>query len=116
MIHHYHKGEIINVDLGEPPDNVKGHEQAYERPCIIIKPFPQLQLAVVVPCTSKEPKYSIYTIVKILKGSGGLMTDSYALCHQIRTISYDRIISKRGIIDKKDLLKIQAVLLDTLEL
>jgi mRNA interferase MazF len=112
----YSKGTIVNVNLGEPPGQVKGHEQGFERPCIILKSFPQLQLAIVIPCTSKEQKYSYYTIVRLLKGSGGLKKDSFALCHQIRTISFDRITSEIGVIEHKDLLKIQAVLVDTLEL
>ena len=110
------KGEIINVNLGAPPKEVKGHEQAFERPCVVIKSFNNLELAVVVPLTSKEPKYSLFTIVKILKGTAGLTSDSFALCHQIRTISFDRIVSKRSRLETKDILKIHSVLIDTLEL
>jgi mRNA interferase MazF len=116
MMLSYQKGEIINVDIGSPPNEVKGHEQAYDRPCLILKDFNQLGLVIVVPCTSKAPKQNIYTIVKLSKGSGGLTLDSYVLCHQIRAISYDRIINRRGKLDTKDFLKIQSVLLDTLEL
>lgn len=110
------KGEVINVNLGAPPKEVKGHEQGFERPCVVIKAFNFLELAIVVPLTTKEPKYSLYTIVKISKGSGALTADSYALCHQIRTVSYDRILSKREKLDGSDVSKINAVLLDTLEL
>jgi len=110
------KGEIVNVNLGAPPKEVKGHEQGYERPCVVIKSFNNLGLAVVVPLTSKEAKYSLFTIVKILKGTAGLTLDSYVLCHQIRTVSFDRIVSKRARLENKDILKIHAVLIDTLEL
>ena len=116
MASNYQKGEIVNIDLGTPPKEVKGHEQAYDRPCIIIRALPQLQMAIIAPCTSKTPKYNHYTIVRLLKGSGGLTTDSYVLCHQIRAVSFDRIIGRFGVVDSKDFLKIQAVLLDTLEL
>ena len=75
--------ELIDVNLGQPPKEVKGHEQGFERPCIVIKAFSNLGLAIVIPVTSKQPKYSIFTIVKLLKGTGGLTSDSYALCHQI---------------------------------
>ena len=112
----YQKGEIINVNLGNPPKEVKGHEQGYDRPCVIVKSFNNLGLAVIIPCTSAEPRYSIFTIVKLLKNSGGLTSDSFALCHQIRTVSFDRVISKRGRLDNKDILKIHSVLIDTLEL
>ena len=110
------KGEIINVDLGAPPKEIKGHEQGFERPCIVIKSFNNLELAIIIPLTSKTPPYSLFSIVKIDKGTAGLTADSYALCHQIRTISFDRIISKRARLSEKDVLKIQAVLLDVLEL
>ncbi len=116
MKQQFSKGDIINVNLGMPPKEIKGHEQGMQRPCIIIKSFNNLELAVIIPITSKEPKYSLFTIVKILKGTAGLDLDSYILCHQIRTISFDRIINKRNKLEYKDILKIQAVLIDTLEL
>ncbi|QQS30204.1 MAG: type II toxin-antitoxin system PemK/MazF family toxin [Sphingobacteriales bacterium] len=116
MKQNFFKGEIVNVNLGEPPKEIKGHEQGWERPCIIIKSFNNLGLAVVVPMTTKKPKYSLYTIVKFDKGTAGLTADSYALCHQIRAISFDRILSKRAKLDNKNMLKILSVLLDTLEL
>lgn len=116
MRQNYTKGEIINVNLGIPPKEIKGHEQGMERPCVVIKSFNNLDLVVIVPLTTKEAKYSLFTIVKIPKGTAGLTADSYALCHQIRTISFDRITSKRAKLDKKDILKIHSVLIDTLEL
>ena len=70
MRQNFQKGEIINVELGTPPKEVKGHEQGFDRPCIIIKSFPQLELAIVTPCTSKEPKYNHYTIVKLKVRAG----------------------------------------------
>ncbi len=116
MKQNFTKGEIINVNLGIPPKEIKGHEQGMERPCVVIKSFNNLYLAVVVPLTTKEAKYSLFTIVKILKGTAGLTAESYALCHQIRTISFDRIKSKRAKLENKDILKIHSVLIDTLEL
>ena len=116
MKQNYTKGEIVNVNLGNPPKEVKGHEQGFERPCVVIKSFNNLELVVVVPLTTKEAKYSLFTIVKIPKSTAGLTADSYALCHQIRTISFDRITSKRTKLDNKDILKIHSVLIDTLEL
>jgi mRNA interferase MazF len=116
MRQRFQKGEIVNVDLGMPPVEVKGHEQGLDRPCMVINAFPHLELATVIPCTSREPKFSHYTVVKLPAGSGGLTVDSYALCHQIRTISFDRIKSRRGKLDTKDILKVQAVLLDTLDI
>ncbi|HNI43104.1 MAG TPA: type II toxin-antitoxin system PemK/MazF family toxin, partial [Chitinophagales bacterium] len=92
----YTKGDVINVDLGSPPAEIKGHEQAYIRPCIVITAFEQLGLVIVIPLTSSKPKFNLYTVVKILQNEGGLRSDSYALCHQIRTISFDRILDIKG--------------------
>jgi mRNA interferase MazF len=116
MMQTFSKGEIVDVNLGTPPKEIKGHEQGFERPCVIIKSFNNLELAIVIPLTKKEAKYSLFTIVKILKGIAGLTADSYALCHQIRTISFDRIVSKRARLDSRHILKIHSVLIDTLEL
>ena len=104
------------MNLGNPPKEIKGHEQGFIRPCVIIKAFNNLEIAVIVPCSTKEPRYSLYTIVKILKGIGGMVSDSYALCHQIRTISFDRIIKRRGHLPQNDILKISSVLSDALDL
>ena len=116
MSNNYQKGDVIDVNLGNPPKEIKGHEQGLIRPCIILKSFNNLGLATIIPCTTKESRFSIYTIVKIPKGTGGLVSDSYALCHQIRTISFDRIVRKRGHLPPTEILKIQSVLLDTLDL
>ena len=112
----FKEGDIINVNLGAPPGEVKGHEQGYSRPCLIVKPFASLKLIVVIPCTSKTPKFSHYTLVRLASGSGGLSVDSFALCHQIRTISIQRVESKRGQLTTRDFLKVKAVLVDTLGL
>lgn len=112
----YQKGDVVDVDLGLPPVSIKGHEQAKERPCIVVKPFNSLDLSVILPITSSQPPKHLYTFVYLPKGVGGLSKDSYVLCHQIRTVSTDRITRRRGTLDTKDLLKIQSVLVDTLEL
>lgn len=110
------KGDIVDVNLGSPPAEVKGHEQGKIRPCIVIKSFNRLSLITVIPVTSVEPKYGTFTVVKIPKGTGGLTADSYALCHQIKTISFDRVLSYRGKLDATVIHKIHTVLIDTLEL
>jgi len=110
----YASGEVVDIDLGNPPNEVKGHEQAYIRPCVVIKSLKAMELAIVVPVTSSKPKQSYFWVVHIPKGNGGLTMDSYVLCHQIRTISFDRIKSRRGKLSSTDLLKIQSVLTDLL--
>jgi mRNA interferase MazF len=109
-------GDICLIDLGEPPNAIKGHEQALTRPCVIIKDFKYLKLFVIIPITSQKPNYSHYTIVNLPQGIGGLQKESFALCHQIRTISLNRIIKNIGKLPEKEFKKIQAVLIDTLGL
>lgn len=105
----YKKGDIVWADLGMPPDEIKGHEQAKARPCIIIAVFDAIELALIVPCTTKRPSRSIFTVVALSENSS---KDSFALCHQLRTISFERISNKKGQLSPKDLAKVQAVLTD----
>lgn len=112
----YNKGTILNVDLGSPPNEVRGHEQGMPRPCIVIKALPQFGIVIVLPFTSKKPKSPYYSIVTIPAGRGGLTKDSYVLCHQIRAVSYDRLIGEIGALEMRDVFKITSVLKDILEL
>jgi mRNA interferase MazF len=116
MKHDYKKGDIIIIDLGLPPNAIKGHEQAKTRPCVVIKCFSSLKMLTVIPCTSQKPNFSFYSIVELSNGSGGLTSDSYVLCHQIRSVSTERVIDKRGTLSSQDQLRINSVLIDILEL
>ncbi len=110
------RGDIVDIDLGLPPNQIKGHEQGYTRPCVVIKPMDALKLAVILPITGTENSYMHYTTVELKAGTGGLTKDSFVLCHQIRTVSIDRLIKKRGTASPRDLSKIISVLKDTLEI
>jgi mRNA-degrading endonuclease toxin of MazEF toxin-antitoxin module len=116
MAGNYKTGDVVDVNLGSPPDQVKGHEQGNIRPCLVAKSFERLGLLIVLPITGTEQKYSLYTIVEMQAGTGGLTKTSYVLCHQIRTISLTRINKKRGSVTSRDLSKVISVLRDTLEL
>ena len=112
----YGRGMIIYIDLGMPPDAVKGHEQAKNRPCMVVKHFEKLQLVTVLPISGNAPSSSMYTVVKILAGEGSLSKDSFVLCHQLRTISTERIDGIVGTFSTVTVGKVISVLLDTLEL
>ncbi|TXT54063.1 MAG: putative Endoribonuclease MazF9 [Candidatus Thorarchaeota archaeon] len=106
----FNVGDIVFVDL-EP---VKGHEQGRNRPCVVVAiPTKQssgrghFNLLIVVPLTSRERRW--WTVVKIPNQSG-LISVSYALCHQIRSISTKRVLNTTGAIRNKDLMKIRIVL------
>ena len=109
----YQRGEVVSVDLGMPP-SIKGHEQAKERPCMVVRSFDALQLAIIIPFTSKKHSDYFFNIVEIQKGIGGPTADSYLMCHHIRSISYDRIRKKFGQLSPREIQKVLAVLSDTL--
>lgn len=111
----YSKREIVDIDLGNPPNEVKGHEQAKLRPCLIIKPLNALKLLIVLPITSNKPQYALHTIVKLGAGEAGLTKESWVLCHQIRTVSINRVKSKRGLVSGRSYNKTLMVLKDLLE-
>lgn len=110
MTKKYLAGEIIYVHLGNPPNEVQGHEQGKYRPCVIVNAFNSMKLAVIVPITSTKPNYETYTQVNLPSGTSGLTKDSYVLCHHIRSISFDRIDRSIGVLDTSNFFKICSVL------
>lgn len=111
----FKKGEIIRANLGEVgTSQIKGHEQGKTRPCVVIKSLHIIGLVIILPITSKKPKKIGFYHVKLDKGVGNLTHDSFALCHQIRTISTTRVIDKIGLLPSIHKEKIQTVLLDLL--
>jgi mRNA interferase MazF len=112
----YQKGDIVWIDLGKPPEEVKGHEQGFKRPGIVLSDFSTLKLALIAPCTSKDKKYLMPTSVVVSAGTGGLKEDSMILLHQIRTVSHERITGKIGILPESIIGKVDTALLDILDL
>ncbi len=114
----YQVGDIIQVNLGDikDPKQIKGHEQGKERPCLVIKSLPFMELVTIIPFTSKKPKKMYSFIVKVEKDEKALIYDSYALCQHIRTISAKRITHKKGSISPDDLLRIHIALMGFLGL
>ena len=110
----FNRTQIVMVDLGESPNQIVGHEQANQRPCLIIQTLDFSKLAVVIPFTSKQPNSLIYSIVKIQKNTGGLTLDSFALCHQIRSVSFHRIVGTVGNLPEREFNKVLMVLTDFL--
>lgn len=80
--------EIWYVDLNP----VRGHEQAKNRPCLVVSPtrFNQgpAKLAVVIPITSKYRALSWF--VSIPPNEARLTKPSFIMCNQIRTVSLCR--------------------------
>jgi len=81
---------------------VIGSEQKGRRPVLVIsdEDFNQVMPVVtILPITSLKKGRRVYpNEVLIPKGTAGLSADSIILCHQIRTISKDRLIKSLGAI------------------
>jgi mRNA interferase MazF len=89
------RGEIYDVDLGHPI----GHEPAFIRPVVVVSAHivnnSAGELIVVVPVGSTS--YGLRSHVEIEPGRSGLDHPSYARCDQIRVISTERIVARRGL-------------------
>lgn len=88
------RGEIYDVDLGHPI----GHEPAFVRPAIVVSADilnnSAADLVVVVPIGTTS--YGLRSHVELEPGGSGLDHLSYARCDQIRVISTERIVTRRG--------------------
>ncbi|MCB1189633.1 MAG: type II toxin-antitoxin system PemK/MazF family toxin [Leptospiraceae bacterium] len=106
------EGDIILVDLGEIGKEVKGHELGKTRPCVIVKLLNQIQMAVVVPLSHGKPA-NLFTIVEIEQNFESTSNKpSYALCHQIRSISFNRVLKKLDTLNEKNYNSILLTILD----
>lgn len=101
-------GTIVQVDLGTPP-GTKGREQQKHRPCVVLVHWPPLQLLMAAPVSGNKPPVELYTTVALKAGSNGLTKDSFALCHQLRAVSEERVGRALGRLSALDLEKVRAV-------
>lgn len=108
--------EIVLIDLGSVPNQVVGREQANPRPCLVVQTLDYSDLAVVIPITKQTPPPQIFSTVTLARGTGGLSMDSHALYHQIRTVSYKRIVKSFGFLPSRDFNKVLTVLADFLDI
>lgn len=111
-----HKGDIIFIDLGNIGKSVRGHEQGLKRPGLVIKPMNNLKLAIILPISTKRPPRAAVNYVLLPQKTGNLNKDSYVLCHQIRTISFERALNRIGHLPEHYYRKVEWALSDFLEL
>ncbi len=88
------RGEVWLVDLGVP----RGHEQAYERPAVVIQSddLSRLSTVIVIPTTKVLQRGAHRGTVILAAGEGGLREKSIALCYQIRVLDRSRLIRRLG--------------------
>jgi mRNA interferase MazF len=88
------RGEVWWIDL----DPVRGHEQGRRRPGMVVSvdEFNALAhgLTWIVPITTRLQRHSF--AVALSPPEGGLPKPSVALCHQLRTVSIDRLQQPMG--------------------
>lgn len=88
------RGEIWLINLNP----AKGHEQAGIRPALIISENDfnngPAGLIVILPITSKKKDIPLH--VKISPSESGLDLISYIKCEDIRSLSKERLITKKG--------------------
>ena len=80
-------------------DPVEGHEQAGQRPVLVVsyEPFHQLGVMTVVPITSARTSPRLPGDVALSEGEAGLSRPGILVCSQVRTISVLRIVADRVI-------------------
>jgi mRNA interferase MazF len=101
------RGEIWLADLNP----TRGSEQAGTRPVLIfqndlINRYTTTVLT--IPLTTNLRRASLPSCVQILKGEGGLSSDSVALCHQLRVLDKTRLTRKLGAVSPKTISAIEA--------
>jgi mRNA interferase MazF len=106
------RGEIWHTDFGTPV----GHEAAFEHPAMVVSAgrFNAYGLITVLPITGTQKTYP--TRIRIEPGISGLSKVSYIQVEQVRTISVDRLLTRRGQAEAGHLLDAERILRLLLEL
>jgi len=108
-------GTLVDVDLGGPPAT-RGREQQKRRPCVVLAHLEKLGLLIIVPVSGSKPTSTTITTVPLIAGANGLLKDSFALCHQIRSVSPDRRGRVYGKLSALDMERVRLVLKQVLQL
>lgn len=78
---------IAIIDL----DPATGHEQAGVRRAVVVssESYHRSRMATVCPISARSPRYP--NEVTLPRGQAGQTRDAVILCHQLRTVSLDRV-------------------------
>lgn len=106
------RGDIWDVDLGNPI----GHEAAFMRPAFVVSAdrFNIHDLVTMCPVGRTYKPYP--TRVPIEPGPSGLDVVSYIQVEQLRTVSTQRLVKRRGRAEPAHLLAVQRILRLLLEI
>ncbi|MFV2000836.1 MAG: type II toxin-antitoxin system PemK/MazF family toxin [Acidimicrobiia bacterium] len=108
------RGEVWLVDFGGPV----GREQAGRRPAVVVSSDRLNEgksgVLMVVPLTST--RRGLPSHVEIEPGTSGLESVSYAECEDLKSISVERLIHRKGATDAESLFDIGVALRFLLDL
>ena len=100
------RGEVWLATL----DPVRGSEQAGTRPVLILQTDPLnafLRTVIVVPFTTNLQWARFPFCVLVSTGDGGLVSDSVALCHQVRVSDKSRLLRCLGQVSAATMAKVE---------
>jgi mRNA interferase MazF len=110
------RGEVYDARL----DPVEGSEQAGTRPIVVVSRDAinaQVPRIVGVPCTMFRQGRRVYPSQVLLRApDGGLAVDSVALADQVRALSADRLVRRRGVLSPAAMRQVDRALLIALDL
>ncbi len=99
------RGEVWLANLGKPT----GHEQAYQRPTVVIQndDLSQLSTFVVIPTTSNLQRGRQRGTVILQADEGGLGKQAVALCYQVRALDRSKLLRRLGKVSSAALAEIE---------
>ena len=105
--------EIWDVELSYLGEGV-GHEEKFEHPCIIVEFNKFVDMATIIPLTSNIQALEDFPHTHIINpnNTNCLTKQSIAMIYQIRSLSKQRFIRKRGKVIRDNYDKIQTLLKD----
>ena len=99
------RGEIWQVNL----DPMRGHERAGQRPGLVVSVdrfnHGPAGLVVIIPITSRAKGIPLH--VQINPPEGGLTQVSFIKCEDVRSVSKERLTSRRGSISSKTMTAVE---------
>jgi mRNA interferase MazF len=107
------RGEVWLAAL----DPVRGSEQAGTRPVLILQTNPLnafLRTVTVIPFTTNLRWGRFPFCVLMSAGEGGLVSDSVALCHQVRVADKSRLLRRLGQVSDAMMAKVEQAIRITL--
>jgi len=107
------RGEIWLANLNP----TRGSEQAGIRPVLIFQTdllnrF--ITTVLTIPLTTNLRRASLPSCVLVPRGEGGIVSDSVALCHQLRVLDKSRLQRKLGTVSQQTLSAIEGRMLFTM--